>query len=142
MNSFQEVDLKPCARKECENEFKPYRTTDKYCSYNCTRKSKEKSLDGKKPINKTKIPQQSASMIKKLTKYSKLKKAFLALPENKFCPITGKAADQIHHKKGRIGSLLLDTRFWLAVSHDGHRKIEEKPDWAKEMGYSLSRLAK
>jgi hypothetical protein len=29
----------------------------------------------------------------------------------------------------------------LPVSDEGYRKIELNPEWAKEMGYSLSRLA-
>jgi hypothetical protein len=43
--------------------------------------------------------------------------------------------------KGRIGDLLTDRRYMLPVSDRGHKKIELNPDWAKEMGYSLSRLA-
>ncbi|WP_262885687.1 hypothetical protein [Myroides sp. LoEW2-1] len=43
--------------------------------------------------------------------------------------------------KGRVGSLFLDTRYWLAVSREGHRMIEENPKWAKEKGYSLNRLS-
>jgi hypothetical protein len=46
----------------------------------------------------------------------------------------------VHHKKGRVGDLLLDTKYFMAVCLDCHRKIEENPDWAKENNYSLSRL--
>ena len=33
--------------------------------------------------------------------------------------------------------LYLDKRFWLAVSHKGHRKIESEPEWAYEQGFSI-----
>jgi len=46
----------------------------------------------------------------------------------------------IHHKKGRIGKLYLETTFWIALSREGHRMVEENPEWAKEQGYSLDRL--
>ena len=65
---------------------------------------------------------------------------FLAQPGNQRCPITGQMTTDIHHMKGRVGSLFLDTKYWLAVSREGHKRIEENPEWAKEMGYSLNRL--
>ena len=57
----------------------------------------------------------------------------------KICPITGRPAEQVHHRKGRIGKLLTDVRFFLAVTDEGHKEIEAKPEWAYEMGYSLLR---
>lgn len=83
--------------------------------------------------------------------YNKIAKEILA--EEHICPVTGQIARQIHHMKGRQGyadewarenkiSLLIDRRYMLPVSDEGHRKIELNPAWAKEMGYSLSRLAK
>jgi len=59
----------------------------------------------------------------------------------------------IHHKMGRTGyadkwardndiSLLIDARFFLAVSRTDHQWIELNPVKAKELGYSYSRLAK
>lgn len=73
--------------------------------------------------------------------------------KGKKCPITGGKATQVHHKKGRKGyadkwardngiTLFLDERFWLGVSAKGHQQIEDNPEWARENGYSLSRLAK
>ncbi len=77
-------------------------------------------------------------------KRSKEERAYLTLREvflkDKICPITGQQATEIHHKKGRIGKLLCDIKYWLAVSREGHIKIENNPEWAKEQGYSLSRL--
>ena len=54
-----------------------------------------------------------------------------------------KDATEVHHQKGRATiELLLDKDFWLPVSRDGHIKIEMNPEWAKEQGFSFSRLAK
>ncbi len=49
-------------------------------------------------------------------------------------------AEEVHHKRGRVGDLLLDETHWLPVSRKGHVKIEMNPRWAKEMGFSESRL--
>lgn len=48
-------------------------------------------------------------------------------------------SDQIHHKKGRVGSLLYDKEHFLAVSGEGHRFIEGNPEWALNMGYRVLR---
>lgn len=77
-------------------------------------------------------------------KRSKEERAYLTLREvflkDKICPITGQPATEIHHKKGRIGKLLCDVKYWLAVSREGHIWIENNPKEAKEKGYSLDRL--
>lgn len=49
---------------------------------------------------------------------------------------------QIHHKKGRLGELLFDKRYFLAVCQNCHSYIENNPEFAISHGYSLSRLAK
>ena len=92
-----------------------------------------------KPKKSKKIKHRSDKRAAQERQYAIIRPIFL---EGKFCPITGDAATQIHHKKGRIDELLTDVRFFLAVSDAGHKKIEANPEWAYEMGYSLSRLAK
>ena len=89
----------------------------------------------KKPIQKI-----SKKREKESREYTIKRLKFLAQPENHRCPVTGERATEIHHKAGRTGSLYLDENNWLAVSRNGHRKIEENPEWAKENGYSLNRL--
>lgn len=115
---------------ECGKEFIQYNSLQKYCSYPC--KMKYAKPKGIKPISdkrKTEIQQ-----------YTILRKEFLSDPKNQICPITKQPTTDIHHMKGRVGSLFLDTRYWLAVSREGHIMIEENPQWAKENGYSLNRL--
>mgnify|MGYP003433518007 CR=1 FL=1 len=66
----------------------------------------------------------------------------LFLENNPICQVKGcrSQSTEIHHKKGRIGDLLTDVRFFLAVCRSHHNYIEHNPAEAKEHGYSLSRL--
>lgn len=56
--------------------------------------------------------------------------------------LCGRYATDIHHIAGRIGNNLTDITNFLAVCRQHHCQIEENPIWAKEKGYSKSRLAK
>lgn len=96
------------------------------------------------------IPARSTKQASLERRYNNNRRQFLRL--NPVCPVTGGRTDQVHHMKGREGyadeqaraagiPLLLDERYWLAVSDAGHKKIEAFPAWAKEMNYSLSRLS-
>lgn len=95
-----------------------------------------------KNYNKSKIAPRSKKRIAQEKIYSQLRKAFLNKEENRICPIMGTRATTIHHKKGKIGDLLTDTRYWVALSMEGHVFVEQNPNWAKENGYSLNRLDK
>lgn len=48
-------------------------------------------------------------------------------------------ATDIHHMKGRLGELFLDTRYWLAVCRKCHTWITENPLKAIALGLSKSR---
>lgn len=65
-------------------------------------------------------------------KYLKIRRKFL---EDKFCEVTGKPAQEVHHIKGRIGDLLLDQKFWMAVSREGHNWIHNNVNLAREKGW-------
>ena len=110
----------------------------------CYWSDNKKKNEGKQKTIKEFKPIPKISKKKKIEnlKYQVLRTEFLGKKENQVCPITGKKTTEIHHKKGRVGSLFLDVRYWLAVSREGHKKIEENPVWAKKEGYSLSRLSK
>lgn len=130
--------LKKCKNKDCGIEFKQFNSFQKFCSAACKFKYGPKvnlKLKSFKPINKVSDKRKIENL-----KYSVLRIEFLSKPENRICPVTGWEATEIHHKKGRVGDLFLDTNFWLAVSREGHTHIEENPEWAKENGYSLNRL--
>lgn len=116
----------------------------------CSSDSPEKRLIAKrcelhywlhrKKVKGSTISKVSPKRKKENREYTIKRLQFLSQPGNQRCPVTGQRATEVHHMKGRIGNLLLDTKFWLAVSRDGHKKIEENPDWAKENGFSLNRI--
>ena len=93
------------------------------------------------PLKKNKSIKKVSDKRKiEMLKYKVLRIEFLGKPENQKCPITGKPTTDIHHMKGRLGRLYLDTRYWVALSREGHKFVEENPEWAKKNGYSLNRL--
>lgn len=55
---------------------------------------------------------------------------------------SGQPADQIHHRKGTLGELYLDDRYFLAVELNCHRWITDNPKEAIELGFSELRLNK
>lgn len=136
-----------CAADGCNNEFIKFRSTDKYCSLRC-----KLSSTPKKKKKHYVIPKKSAKKAAADIEYYKIRAEFLNNLKSKICPVfPAKLVTDIHHKKGRIGfadewakenniPLLIDTRFFLAVSRKGHEQIENNPIWAKENGFSLDRL--
>ena len=103
------------------------------CNYNVFTKGFCKFHAPRKYPNKV-----SKKMGDKLKEYAKNRKEYLE--EHPYCEVCGREANQIHHKAGRIGNLLADTRNFLAVCFSCHERIETNPDWAKENGYSKNRL--
>jgi hypothetical protein len=55
------------------------------------------------------------------------------------CAVCGKASEQIHHQAGRVGNLLTDDRYWVAVCALCHEQITTQPTWAYARGLSLHR---
>lgn len=142
---------KTCAKEDCENEFIPRNLGQKHCSPKCMyadQKPKRKRIVTRTTTQVFGTSKKQSSLD---AKYSRERKAFLALPENRVCKITGLPTNEVHHAKGRRGyadqwakdndvPLLLDKRFWKAVHHDAHEVIEKNPKWAKKHGYSYDRL--
>ena len=131
--------------KICSDKFEPKFFLQKYCdkldckvkwSIQESKRIKEKQSKEKKQINKVSDKRKLEVII-----YKSERIKFLMLPENKVCPITKQPTTDVHHSKGRIGTLYLDKRYWIALSREGHKYVEEHPEWARENGFSLSRLS-
>jgi hypothetical protein len=106
------------------------------------RKAEKITVKDAEPISKVSDKQR-----KLLNQYAVLKKKFML---NRWCAYHGNPClpTDIHHAKGRIGfadekeiPLLLDTRFFVPLCREAHKFIEENPKFAKEHGYSESRLS-
>ncbi len=102
----------------------------------------------RKPIRRV-----SSKRAAQLKEYTKLRKEFMAA--NPICKVwldenppsaehwtrvpEIAASTDIHHRKSRIGKMLLDTRYWMAVSRTAHQRIHQFPKWAREKGYLLDK---
>lgn len=79
--------------------------------------------------------------------YEYVRNKYLSKPENKFCRIfCGKLAVEVHHVARRVGyadqfardndiPLLIDVRYFMAVSREGHNWIHEDEVRAEKLGY-------
>lgn len=98
-------------------------------------------LTKRKPLKKV-----SRSQRERLKRYYTVRNEFLAQPENQNCRcctlrresgenIQQQAATENHHSRGRGGSLLFDTRFFVPVCYDCSRNwIHQNPSKSREMG--------
>lgn len=88
------------------------------------------------------IPKKSDKRIDADRVYAKQRLKFLK--KNPFCKagLTGctKVAEDVHHKKGRVGDNYLDEKTWLSVCRSCHTIIESEPEKSKRLGLSESRL--
>lgn len=75
--------------------------------------------------------------------YALSRAAFLTV--NRWCAVAlalggpKKTANQVHHTRGRLGTLLIDQRYWKGVSAAGHRWIDEHREEARDLGLLCER---
>jgi len=128
-------EFRICDDKDCNNEFKKYRTTDKYCSPKCA--SKNEKPKEKKIYT---IPKVSKKRKVEMLQYSVLRTQFLAKKENSICFIDGcnKKATTIEHRAGRgINYLNVDT--WAGCCLEHNLELENNPELSKK--YQLSKIS-
>ncbi len=94
----------------------------------------------------------SRSQRNRLKQYYPVQQEYLALPENKFCAICRARREhgenirqlrssEVHHRAGRSGVLLFDTRFFAPSCFRCRMFPHDNPKKAEEWGL-LIRLAK
>ena len=100
-----------------------------------------KSSDISKPKHKP-IKPISDKQALRLKEYRKVRDEYFK--DNPICeyPDCNSKDIQLHHRKGRIGSLLSDKRYFCSLCDTHHRTIELNPDLAYSLGLSLKRLDK
>lgn len=111
------------------------------------RECKHPTCEGKcrrppKPKRRTPLPKVSAKREKLNRVYSKKRKQFFK--EGDMCeaglPGCTIEATDLHHPAGRMGNRLIEVERCKKVCRSCHRKLEEDPRLAKELGLSESRL--
>jgi hypothetical protein len=136
------IQIKDCAcGRRCENAISEECAS---CA-GARRKAERRRLAEKKPPKKTSAKKQN-----EIDQYAVLRQAFLL---RKWCAVHGKPClpTDVHHSRGRVGyadeiardkgiPALIDIRYFIPVCREAHRQIENDPIWAKENGYSESRI--
>lgn len=96
---------------------------------------KHTSLKRKTPLRASRgLKRASRVRRTQLRHYSEKRLEFLRL--HLFCQICEhRVSTEVHHRQGRNGKRLLDFSDCLAVCFSCHRKIHDRPKWARENGY-------
>lgn len=115
---------------------------EKFCR-ECYGKSRTGVAKKPKPTARP-IPSRSSKKIKLDILYKIARDKFLA--DHPMCHAKIDARCQqrsceVHHKKGKIADLYLDTTFWLPACRPCHVWVENHPEEAIALGLSLPRLA-
>lgn len=132
--NHKEVKQKECHDCDCDVLFTPFRSTDKFCSWDCAKKN-QKPVKSKqmKPI-----PKMSPKRKKEIPIYLKQRMDFLNKPENKICFIEGcgRSATTIEHTAGRIGKKYLDEKFWKPCCFGHNSELENNTELSNEYQFS------
>ena len=124
--------------KHCQEEFDKRAPIDTYCSVKCNILAKkirdDKNLNKKPP---TRIKPVSDKRAKQKAAYLLARNIFLMEDCNRYCPVTGKPTTEIHHTNGRENERLLDRKYWIAVSREGHLFIHSNPKEARQNGWLI-----
>ena len=96
-------------------------------------------------MKRSPIARQSKKREREDREYSRERKKFLE--ENRVCQarvpdICGLLANQVQHKRGRVGADYLDRSLWLAVCGRCHEYIESHRLEAIERGWALPRIGR
>lgn len=66
--------------------------------------------------------------------YIRKKKRYIKA--NPICHVCyDRPATQVHHSRGRVGTLLTNERYWLAVCFPCHKCIHSNISWARAEGF-------
>ena len=96
-----------------------------------------------KPTKQYKIPSRSSKRGKEERLYASLRKNFLLSYPQCQAQIPGQCTHQsteVHHKKGRVGNLLIDVSKFLAVCRNCHEWIENHTPEAQKLGFSINKI--
>lgn len=89
---------------------------------------------------KKRIRSRTTKRAKEERLYKKRADVWLQSPEHRYCEVMlamglpAKPSEEVHHRFGRRGKLLLDERYWHAVSRPGHDFLHANPCKARMLG--------
>ena len=134
-----------CKNKGCENYFTPFKTTDKYCNYDCYKANLKPNLQ----LSKIKPIKKVSDKRKELNKiYEKVRIEVLSEAKFKcFIDECKNVANTVEHLAGRVGyyddyarenniPLLIDKRFLRACCLVHNGELETNPELSKKYQYS------
>lgn len=98
---------------------------------------------GKPPKNKRPLRKMSEKQQARMKEYIRVRLEFLGKPENKWCAVCKclnkedkshkiNLSSEVHHKRGRAGDLLCDTRFFIATCRACRRVPHDRIAWARD----------
>ncbi len=88
---------------------------------------------GERPKARSRLKPRSRSYAARMKVYRARVRIFLSL--HPFCAVFPKtASNQVHHRFGRVGRLLLWEPGWIGVSAAGHDWIQRNPAAARKRG--------
>jgi hypothetical protein len=105
----------------------------------------DKKVKAARKLQATQKPIRTVSKAKLHVKLLYRNAAAMFLADAKECPVAlagllgcygiHRIGTEVHHIRGRLGKLLLDQNYWLAVSAEGHRWIHDHPGEARAHGW-------
>lgn len=121
---------KQCLAKGCNYDV----FSNKYCKFHQWMRP-DKMEKAYKPKKRKKIKVISDSMRAKYAKYRPLRDKYMV--EHPDCEICGNRSQDLHHKAGRVGDLMSNIDYFMAVCRKHHNWIHENPKEAREKGYLI-----
>ena len=129
IRSFVLIKSKTCKYDGCSNPV----WSKGFCQWHTPKKSATKK---QQPLKRSPLKKISDKRKKQQAVYSVLRKQFLK--DNPKCAVFPHLeATQVHHKNHREGERLNDTRYWLAVSDEGHKYIHANPQESYERNWLI-----
>jgi hypothetical protein len=142
------IQAKPKECSNCKKVTVLWKSNPKLC-LTCSNLLKTKgNISSPKPpspslgkVSKGKIKSVSDKMLDSLKEYRKVRDVYM--DEHTICehPECSSPSTELHHKKGRVGQLLTNNKYFCALCHSHHEWVEKNPILAKELGLSMDRLS-
>lgn len=138
--------MKPIVCKYCS-------AINKHYSFQCPRKPPKKVGDieemsyeeykaKRSSVRKVKIKPISDKQSSRLKAYRIARDAYMNVYTTCEFPECNNKSTDLHHGSGRVGDLLTNTKYFVALCRLHHDWVELHPNEAKELGLSFNRLDK